>query len=333
MSLRLTLTAFAFAGLTAPAFAAEPTTCTDDPRVLCIKHNPSEVVHLSAAVGQTIRIELGRSEDIDGLFVSDQRLIGNEDDAPPTMAEQQREQMQAQKSEGGKPPSCSADPNLQRCVVMNFVYLMPRRPLQDEPFFLQSHWTDPAGKPRVEGYAFDLSTVRGSEQTASADPKGPPLPQAYYAVRLLYPERDAEEQAAQKKAAAAAWRAAHPIVQKAATPKPLQAPCDQPGVNRAYLYRGPGSIKPYRVCDDGRTTYLIYSGNSLVPAVFTYNPDGAKTNGFGYTVDPGPGGNVIRIGKTAPKWCVEYGGASGCIFNTSSDPQGAGTPTIAASQK
>jgi len=332
MSLRLALATFVFAGLAVSALAAEPTMCTDDARVLCIKHDPSEVVHLSSAVGHTIRIELGRGEVIDGLFVSDQRLIGNEEDPPPTMNEQQREQMQAQKSANGKPPSCSADPNLQRCVVMNFVYLMPRRPLQDEPFFLQSHWIDPAGKTRVEGYAFDLSTVKETEQTASANPKAPPLPQAYYAVRLLYPDRDAEERAAQKKAAAAAWRASHPVVKRAEAPQVL-APCDQPGVNRAYLYKGPASIKPYRVCDDGRTTYLMYSGNSLVPAVFTYNPDGAKTNGFGYAVEPGPNGNVVRIGKTAPKWCVEYGGATGCIFNTSSDPQGAGAPTIAPSQK
>lgn len=324
----LTLLAYALTGATTiPAFAAETKPCADDRRIECIDYKPNEVVHIYAAPGQTMRIQLGEGEKIGGLFVSDQRTIGNEP------GEQSPGQQVADGGSSAKIAHC--DPNLCRSVVDNFVYIMPRRELTAQPFFLQMELCDGAGKCEPVPYAFELSTsvptppsapkqvASAGETVADGTATGASV-RPYYGVRFLYPAREAAERKREQAAKAAAWRAAHPPVARARLP-----PVPQPSANYRYAYRGSAELKPDEVWDDGRSTFIRFSGLRRIPNVYAYLPDGTETNGFGYASEPDATGTTLRIGKTAAKWCLRDGESrAGCIFNAGPDPEGRTVPTI-----
>ena len=157
---RLALLAIGCAALGAlPCLAAETQPCADDKRIECIDYRPNDVVHLYAEPGATLRIQLGAGEKVEGLHVSDQRTLAAEEPAAPT-----RMDAVAERPTGNHSASC--DPNLCRSVVENFVYIMPRRELTGQPFFLQTQWCDGAGKCRPVPYAFELQA------------KAPPSPAA-----------------------------------------------------------------------------------------------------------------------------------------------------------
>lgn len=335
MSLRIALSAFVLTSAAAlPALAADPKPCADDNRIECITYRPNEVVHLSAAPGQTLRIQLGDGEHVAGLFVSDQRTIGNE----PAEQASATQQMAEGGQNGGKIASC--DPNLCRSVVENFVYIMPRRDLTAQPFFLQMQWCDPAGKCQPVPYAFELSTIHtdkpvGREVASNSNivpadaTVSAPAQKPYYGVRFTYPDRDAAEKKREREAKAAAWRAAHPEALR----RKASVPVAQVPVNDHYLYRGDASVKPDRVWDDGRSTFIRFNGLRRVPNVYAYLPDGTETNGFGYTSEPDTAGTTLRIGKVAARWCVRDGEhVAGCIFNEGADPEGRYSPTVASTR-
>lgn len=332
MSLRIALSAFVLtAAASLPALAAEPAPCADDTRIECITYRPNEVVHLKAAPGETLRIQLGDGEHVAGLFVSDQRTIGNE----PTEQASANQQV-AEGGSSGRIASC--DPNLCRSVVANFVYIMPRRDLTAQPFFLQMEWCDPTGKCQPVPYAFELSTIPAAKPSgrdvASAGNIIPadatvsaPAPKPYYGVRFTYPKREADEMKREKEAKAAAWRAAHPEALR----RKRAVPVAQVPMNDHYLYRGDPSVKPDKVWDDGRSTFIRFNGLRRVPNVYAYLPDGTETNGFGYASEPDETGTTLRIGKIAARWCVRDGEkVTGCIFNWGSDPEGRSSPTVAS---
>ena len=326
MTRRVVLSAFILTAAQAvPAVAAETQPCADDKRIECIEYRPNDVVHVYAAPGETLRIQLGAGEKIAGLHVSDQRTIAAEEPEPQTLQSQQ-----ADGPSNGRIASC--DPNICRSVVANFVYLMPRRDLTAQPFFLQTEWCNGAGTCQPVPYAFELTTARATppKQVASTDAAVPPAAPApvYYGVRFLYPARDAEERQREKAAKVAAWVAAHPPAQHLA--RAVLPAVPQPVANYRYAFRGAAELKPDQVWDDGRSTFIRFNGLRRVPNVYTYLPDGTETNGFGYAAEPDATGTTLRIGKTAARWCLRDGDRAACIFNVGSDPEGRASPTIAA---
>jgi type IV secretion system protein VirB9 len=309
-----------------PVLAADPKACADDPRMQCIDYKPNDIVRVYLAAGATFRIQLAPGEEVDGLVVSDQRTIGREDEEPPSAQEI------AAGAQGGKQVA-TCDPNMCRSVVGNFVYVMPRRDLAAQPFFLQGRWTDVSGKAHSTPYAFELQTrppqlgagqkLASNRQTAT---DAQPLAQTFYGVRFTYSERDAEERKRAAAARAAAWRAAHPPQPYVPPPTPS---VPQLSANWQYAYRGAPEVKPDEVWDDGRTTFLRFNGNRRIPNVYAFLPDGTETNGFGYTSEPDATGTIIRIGKTDRRWCVRDGDKTGCLYNAGGDPEGRTVPTVA----
>jgi type IV secretion system protein VirB9 len=309
-----------------PVCAADPRPCADDPRMQCIDYRPNDIVRVYAAAGATLRIELAPGEEVEGLLVSDQRTLGREEEELPSASD-----IAAGSQSGGKQVA-TCDPNLCRSVVGNFVYVMPRRDLAAQPFFLQGRWTDNAGKPHSRPYAFELQTrppqlAAGQKlaSTGQAATDAQPAP-TFYGVRFTYAERDAEERKRAAVAKAAAWRAAHPAQPQVPPPTPS---VPQLTANWQYAYRGAPELKPDEVWDDGRTTFLRFNGNRRVPNVYAFLPDGTETNGFGYTSEPETTGTIIRIGKTDRRWCVRDGDRAGCIYNLGGDPEGRTVPTVA----
>ncbi len=335
MSCRATLLAFAIALARAdavPCLAAETAPCAEDKRIECIEYRPNDVVHLYAAPGATLRIQLGAGEKVEGLHVSDQRTLAAEEPEPPTRAE-----TVAESPNGNRSATC--DPNLCRSVVENFVYVMPRRELTGQPFFLQTQWCDGAGKCQPVPYAFELQAkLPAPAQVASLESgaASPPATQ-YFGVRFVYPERDAAERKREQEARVAAWRAAHPPVPRpvhaAAALAAAQACALTPGANYRYLFRGAPELKPNEVCDDGRTTFVRFNGLRRVPNVYTYLPDGTETNGFGYAAEPDPSGTTLRIAKTATRWCLRDGDRAGCIYNSGGDPEGRTASTVVSAAR
>jgi type IV secretion system protein VirB9 len=324
---RLALLAIGWAALGAlPCLAAETKPCADDKRIECIDYRPNDVVHLYAEPGATLRIQLGAGEKVEGLHVSDQRTLAAEEPEAQT-----RMDAVAERPAGNHSASC--DPNLCRSVVENFVYIMPRRELTGQPFFLQTQWCDGAGKCQPVPYAFELQAKAppspASAQVASLNGAGATAqdePPHYYGVRFLYPAREAAERAREQAAKATAWRAAHPVVRRAAPRAPAQPRVD---ANYRYLYRGAQELKPDAVWDDGRSTFVRFNGLRRVPNVYTYLPDGTETNGFGYTSEPDASGTTLRIGKTAARWCLRDGDRAGCLYNGGPDPEGRASSTVA----
>jgi type IV secretion system protein VirB9 len=321
-----------------PALAADPKPCADEVRTQCIEYQPNDIVKVTLTIGSTFRFQLAPNEKIEGVLVSDQRTIGQE--SMEELSQAELAQQQATAPQEGIRQVAFCDPNMCRAVISNFVYLTPRKPLTAQPFFLQGVWTDADGKQRVTPYAFEIQTreqpAREQQVAAIASPTTDAKPQAipaFYGVRFVYTKRDAEERqkiAAQK---AAAWRSAHPPLPKeaiaAAVPIP-RSPCETDrGGNPAYFYRGAQDLKPDKVCDDGRTTFLTFNGNRRVPNIYTYLPDGRETDSVGYTSDPGPNGTVIRIAKTDRKFCLRDGDRAGCVINAGGDPQGRTASTVA----
>lgn len=294
-----------------------PQPCEDDPRVLCVEHDPNRTVQLYAAPGATLRIELAQNETIKGVIVSDEATLGGEDETPPDTTARQAEAV-------GSTRESTCDRNLCRSVKGRFAYLMPRAEMVPQPIFLQSQVCDDAGKCHDDGYIFELRTRPGDMTVAT--------PNTYFGVRFLYSARDA---AAAKAAAAARWQAQQAARDAAAQDRADNAPppasLPGPHANFRYLFRGSEDVKPDRIWDDGRTTFIRFLGNRRLPVVYVTLPDKRESE-ISYAPEPDASGNTIRIPKTARRWCLRDGDVAGCVYNVGSDPDGRFAPTIADPQ-
>ena len=317
MSLRLALAAATI--LCAPAAYAvvdPPAASAHDGRMRTIPYDRTNPVQLYAAPGASLRIQLGADEEIVGVVVSDQGGIVPEDDiGMSSQAVSVGFQEAAPRSNAPKVTSCDA--NLCRSVFGNMIYLKPVRPLSPQPLFIQTKRCSEAGKCEMVPYTFELLT-RPGDLTAST-------PNTAWDVTFTYPDRDAAAKAAEaaKRRAAqnAAWRE-----RQAMAPAPPAAPAL--ASNWRYAYRGSAAVQPNEAWDDGRTTFLRFSGNRRVPNVYQRLPDGTEAV-TAYAAEPDATGVTLRIARTETKWFIRYGDEAGCLFNVGSDPRGAASTTVA----
>ena len=301
-----------------PAFAAidPPAASTNDPRVRTVRYSRTNPVQLPVSPGASVRLELGPDEDVVQVIVSDQGTLGTEpDDTASTNV--------AMVSAGGglaatqKGPS-SCDANLCRAVAGNFVYLRPLRALDPQPLFIQTkRCAADTGKCEMVPYTFELLTRPADVKAAAAN--------VAWAVSFTYPDRAraAALAEAQKRRAAqiALWR------ERQANKPPTPA---LPSIsdNYRYGYRGSAAIRPDKVWDDGRTTFVRFNGNRRLPDVFRVLPDG-KESIPAYAPETDTTGTTLRIARTETKWFVRDGDEAGCIFNVGPDPDGRTATTVA----
>ncbi len=115
-------------------------------------------------------------------------------------------------------------------------------------------------------------------------------------LRFSYPD----DAAGAKLLAAAKENAAMPNI-KAALANPA-------GLNYDYGYKGAVDNRPTAMFDDGRKTYLQFSGE--LPAFFA-----VKSNGSESLVNYRREGDYIVIDKVADQWTLRNGDVATCLFN------------------
>lgn len=149
-------------------------------------------------------------------------------------------------------------------------------------------------------YSFVL-TAHASGNGASPRPND-----MFFAVTFRYPEdeRRAREAAAEKGRAEAALAAA-PVV----------------GTNFNYWACGSSAIAPDEAMDDGRFTYLRFSANRDMPAIFEVLEDGKEA-----LVNTHVNGDWIVIQRVLKRLMLRRGPLVACVENRSFDPNGVSTP-------
>lgn len=128
----------------------------------------------------------------------------------------------------------------------------------------------------------------------------------FFAVRFRYPddERKAREAAAEK-ARAETKLATAPVV----------------GKNFNYWACGSPEIAPDKAMDDGRFTYLQFSANRDMPAIFEVLADGKEA-----LVNTSVEGDWIVIQRVLKRLMLRRGPLVACVENRSFDPNGISTP-------
>lgn len=132
----------------------------------------------------------------------------------------------------------------------------------------------------------------------------------YFQVRFDYPARRAAEQAKQKRLAERK--------REAEKVKELLADTDNEAVNWNYSGQGKDSVKPDLVWDDGNFTYMQFSANRDMPAVFIKDDTDKKEALVNSHVE----GNVIVLHRLSPKFILRKGRAVAAVINNDYDMDG-----------
>jgi type IV secretion system protein VirB9 len=302
--------------LASPALALEePKPCSKaDARVVCIPYNALEVVQLYAARGAALTVEFSSKESIVDASTSDNGLL----DGGPASARQAVEVV-----DGGNSPA-TADRNLMMAKRGSFLFLKPLRKLAPQPVTVLTRREDGA----MRRYTFQLETRDGDLTAEGAT--------AYFAVRFVYPNDEAEARRAAAAQVVATRRA------EAVAARLRQLPPGGPIVkNDNYLGQGNNedraalapSAPPGEkaIWDDGQRTYLRYPGNRRTPMIYQVLPDGRESLvGFSSDADPTTRGTLITLHGVYRAIRLRDGKAVLCITNRAYDAAGSnpGTGTV-----
>ena len=149
-------------------------------------------------------------------------------------------------------------------------------------------------------YNFELS-AHWSQNGAHPHPND-----MLFQVNFRYPE----EIAARVKAEAEARQMQAHLNQ---TVKPVPA-------NWNYWSKGSAEVTPEKAFDDGRFTFLTFTNNSEMPAIYVVNPDGSESL-VNTNIDP-ENPDTIVVHKIAAQLVMRKGNLVACIFNKSHNPEG-----------
>lgn len=303
---------------------------TKDDRVRVVTYDRNNPTVLVTAPGASISIEFGADEVIEKVVASDQGTWAPEEEfATPdarTVADRSGGgsgggDTAASRMDSKSPASC--DPNLCRSPVANFLYLKPLRVLDPQPLHVLTKRCVPDA-PRCEmvPYVFKLAAVETKDGDARAA-----VESAAWDVRFVYPGREHAARVARWRAGRAE-RAAEARERAALAPAPPAVPQAQD--NRRYGYRGSAAVMPdpNGVWDDGRTTFLRFSGNRRVPNLYRELPGGVKGT-TPYTVEADATGSTVRAAGVAHKWLLLDGDEAGYVFPEPSSLFRPGATTIA----
>ncbi|MGD6740136.1 P-type conjugative transfer protein VirB9 (plasmid) [Photobacterium leiognathi subsp. mandapamensis] len=112
--------------------------------------------------------------------------------------------------------------------------------------------------------------------------------------------------------------------QAEAEAKKLQARLNQTNkpvpANWNYWSKGSEEVTPKKAFDDGRFTYLSFTNNAEMPAIYVVNPDGTESL-VNTSIDP-ENPDTIVVHKVARQLVMRKGNSVACIFNKSYDPNG-----------
>lgn len=176
-------------------------------------------------------------------------------------------------------------------------------------------------KPR-EAHAMTNMTVLTDKRVynfflTAEDKAKPKSGGMYFQVAFAYPAEAARAAAAKAKAEAEKMRTA--------AMRELLDDTQHPPANWNYVGCGSRSVMPNRVWDDRTYTYMKFSNNRAMPAVFVV--DGADGDEGEALVNTHVEGDVIVIHCTAPKFVLRRGQSVACVINRAYDPNGVSNET------
>lgn len=128
-----------------------------------------------------------------------------------------------------------------------------------------------------------------------------------FGIRFLYPEKNLNAELRKE----AEFRAANPNI----------SGIDKANVNIDYSFSGATSLKPSMIFDDGKKTFMKFSGR--VPAIFAVNADFSET-----LRNLRKEGDYFVIDGVATQYTLRDGNEWTCIFNLRQSDFGAPDPDI-----
>jgi type IV secretion system protein VirB9 len=248
-----------------------------DSRVRVMDYNRMDVVRLSTFYGVSTHVQFGDDEVIKDVAVGDDQAWSIVPRGNHLFI---------------KPKAKKADTNVTVVTdkrVYNFVLVVARRSEKDS-----TAWTDP---------------------------------NLVYGVKFRYPEEEAAklaaEQAAKAKIEETKHRFDHIKAKFASTTKEgavdyvgqKDIPLEQQ--NYDYWMAGSPEISPTAARDDGRFTYLAFSNNRDMPAIYSVDATGKEA-----LINTNVEGNTIIIHRVVPVLRLRKGDAVVCIRNNAFDLNG-----------
>ena len=134
-------------------------------------------------------------------------------------------------------------------------------------------------------------------------------PNLIYALSFRYPEEAATRQAAKEKAADLKARLSNDKIKPGEEKKASD--------NLDYWVSGSPEISPTAARDDGRFTYLTFTNNRDMPAIYTVDAEGNEA-----LVNTNVEGNTIIVHRVVPRLTLRKGNAVACLRNKSFDFDG-----------
>ncbi|MGB7816289.1 MAG: P-type conjugative transfer protein VirB9 [Methylotenera sp.] len=174
---------------------------------------------------------------------------------------------------------------------------------------------------RVYNFALVVAPRSTKDSTAWKDPN------LVYGVAFRYPEEEAVKLAAEKAAKAKAdeTKRRFDSIKNKFSKTTKDGAVDYVGQkdipleqqNYDYWSAGSPEISPTAARDDGRFTYLAFSNNRDMPAVYSVDAEGKEA-----LINTNVEGNTIIIHRVVPTLKLRKGGAVVCIRNNSFDLDG-----------
>ncbi len=155
-------------------------------------------------------------------------------------------------------------------------------------------------------YVFD---VRAKPPRKSPDGQAMDRDQAFL-VRFGYPEQEAKREAAAKAQLAAIESAKK--IEHARLEAERQVVANMPAkpINRNYQATGESALIPTEAWDDGTFTYLRFSAQQGVPAIYTLSIDGQEM-----IAPKHADGDVVVIQRVSRRLILRRGQSVACLFN------------------
>ena len=134
-------------------------------------------------------------------------------------------------------------------------------------------------------------------------------PKLIYALNFRYPEEEAGKLDGTRQKQAIKEKLANGKMADSAV-NPLDE--NKPNDNLDYWVAGSSEISPTSAKDDGRFTYLTFTNNRDMPAIYTVDAEGNEA-----LVNTNVEGNTIIIHRVVPKLTLRKGIAVACLLNKS----------------
>lgn len=134
-------------------------------------------------------------------------------------------------------------------------------------------------------------------------------PNLIYSLTFRYPEEEAAKRQAAEQAAM--------MQERKGDLQSALAGSSAEGANKDYWVAGSPEISPTGVSDDGRFTYLTFSNNRNMPAIYAVDESGAES-----LINTNVVGNRIVVQRVVRKLVLRKGTYVACIVNKSFDLDG-----------